>query len=93
MCEKHKSCVNKTKIIQIIVKDGFGYYCKRALWVYAVDLKNISLPLDLALIFNYKIKWLDFFMVMYFITNSNPISNVRRAAPAICDKALCHCQP
>jgi hypothetical protein len=55
MCEKHKLCVNKTKIIQIIVKDGFGYNCKRALWIYAVDWKNISLPLDLALIFNYNI--------------------------------------
>ena len=70
--------------LAIIVKGHYGY---------AVDWKNISLPLDLALIFNYKIKWLDFFMVMYFITYSNPISKLRRAAPAICDKALCHCQP
>ncbi len=38
--------------LAIIVKGHYGY---------AVDWKNISLPLDLVLIFNYKIKWLDFF--------------------------------
>ena len=68
--------------LAMIVKGHYGY---------AVDWKNISLPLYFSLIFNYKIKRLDFFMVMYFITNSNPISKLRRAAPAICDRGHHHC--